>query len=220
MNNATSLPILIDGDTGYGNFNNARLLVRQLDKMGVAGVCIEDKVFSKTNSFIDGTHDLANIDEFCGKIRACKDTQLSKDFVVVARVEAFISGAGLEEALKRASAYEQAGADAILMHSKRDTPLEIRSFMSAWRQTDNRIPVIIVPTTYFTSYDDLASLGVSMMIFANHNMRASVTAMEGVCKQIYDTRGIGGLSHIASVKHIFELQNEAELSDAERRYLP
>lgn len=220
MRNASSLPILLDGDTGYGNFNNARLLVRQLDQMGVAGVCIEDKIFPKTNSFIDGAQELANIDEFCGKIRACKDSQLSTDFVVVARVEAFISGAGLDEALKRASAYERAGADAILIHSKKDTPIEIRSFLCEWRRTPRRIPVIIVPTTYFTSYEDLATLGASMMIFANHNVRASITAMEAVCKQIADTRCIHGLSHIASVRHIFELQNEAELSAAEKMYLP
>jgi phosphoenolpyruvate phosphomutase len=220
MNNATNLPILLDGDTGYGNFNNARILVKTLDKMGIAGVCIEDKVFPKTNSFIDGNQDLANIDEFCGKIRACKDSQISKDFVVVARIEAFISGAGLNEALKRANAYENAGADAILVHSKQTTPTEIVSFMNEWNKKDKKIPVIIVPTTYFTSYEDLAKLGISLIIFANHNVRASISAMENVCEKIFSTKSINNLSNISTVKHIFSLQNEEELSEAEKKYLP
>src|SRR3954454_5587349 len=99
MADATSLPILLDGDTGYGNFNSMRRLVRKLEQRGVAGVCIEDKLFPKTNSFIRGkAQPLAEIEEFCGKISAGKDAQLDDDFVIVARVEAFISGWGLAEA--------------------------------------------------------------------------------------------------------------------------
>src|SRR5690625_1262831 len=144
MSDATKVPILLDGDTGYGNFNNMRRLVRKLEQRDIAGVCIEDKLFPKTNSFIDGeTQPLADIDEFCGKIRAAKDAQTDPDFVVVARVEAFIAGWGLEEALKRAEAYRQAGADAILMHSKKSNPSDIEAFMKEW---GNRHPVIIVPT--------------------------------------------------------------------------
>ena len=94
---ATSIPILLDGDTGYGNFNNVRRLVRKLEQRGIAGVCIEDKLFPKTNSFIDGERQpLADVDEFCGKIKAGKDAQRDADFVVVARVEAFIAGWGLD----------------------------------------------------------------------------------------------------------------------------
>src|SRR5690606_11405490 len=112
MSDATSIPILLDGDTGYGNFNNMRRLVKKLEQRNIAGVCIEDKIFPKTNSFIAGeTQPLADIEEFCGKIKAAKDAQLDDDFVVVARVEAFIAGWGLEEALRRAEAYRQAGAD-------------------------------------------------------------------------------------------------------------
>ena len=89
MSDATSIPILVDGDTGYGNFNNMRRLVKKLESIGVAGVCIEDKLFPKTNSFIAGENQpLADIDEFCGKIKAGKDSQLDPDFCVVARVEA------------------------------------------------------------------------------------------------------------------------------------
>src|SRR5260221_10791245 len=129
MADATTLPILVDGDTGYGNFNNVRRLVRKLEQRGIAGVCIEDKLFPKTNSFINGNlQPLADIEEFAGKIRAGKDAQTDDAFVIVARVEALIAGHGLHEALKRAEAYRQAGADAILIHSAKRTADEILSF--------------------------------------------------------------------------------------------
>jgi phosphoenolpyruvate phosphomutase len=119
MSDATTIPILLDADTGYGNFNNVRRLVRKLEQRNIAAMCLEDKLFPKTNSFIRGEQQpLADIREFCGKIAAAKDTQQDPDFCVVARVEALIAGRGLEEALRRAHAYSDAGADAILMHSK------------------------------------------------------------------------------------------------------
>ena len=220
MNDGTNIPILLDGDTGYGNFNNARRLVQKLDQIGVAGVCLEDKIFPKTNSFIDAKHELADIGEFCGKIRACIDSKLSKDFVVVARIEALIAGLGNEEAIKRARAYQEAGADAILVHSKKDTPKEIVEFMNEWNKTENNAPIIVVPTTYFTTYQEFADLGVAMIIWANHNMRASVFAMEKVCKQIYEEVSIKNLKEISSVKHVFDLQGEDELKEAEKKYLP
>src|SRR5262247_2691134 len=116
MAESTELPILVDGDTGYGNFNNVRRLVQKLEQRRLAGVCIEDKLFPKTNSFINGQRQpLADVDEFCGRIRAAKDAQSDDDFVLVARVEAFIAGWDLREAVRRASAYHEAGADAILI---------------------------------------------------------------------------------------------------------
>jgi phosphoenolpyruvate phosphomutase len=150
MSDNTTIPILLDADTGYGNFNNARILVRKLEQRGIAGACIEDKLFPKTNSLL-GTSEgkpLASIEEFSAKIRAMKDTQRDPDFVVVARIEAFISGWGLDEALKRAEAYKAAGADAVLIHSKKSDDKEIASFCKAW---DGKHPVVIVPTKYYTS---------------------------------------------------------------------
>ena len=130
MADGTSVPILLDGDTGYGNFNNTRRLVRKLEQVGVAGVTIEDKLFPKLNSFLRSERQpLADIDEFCGKIEAAKDSQQDPEFVVVARVEALIAGWGLGEALRRAEAYRSAGADAILIHCKQPTPVE-RFFVS------------------------------------------------------------------------------------------
>lgn len=173
MSDATTIPILLDGDTGYGNFNNARRLVKKLEQRGIAGVCIEDKEFPKTNSFIDGeAQPLASIDEFSGKIKAMKDAQSDDDFVVVARVEALIAGWGMQEALTRAEAYRLAGADAILIHSKRSDSTEIQSFMKEW---GGRLPVVIVPTKYYvTPTVRFREWGVSAIIWANHNLRASV----------------------------------------------
>ena len=123
MVDACSVPILLDGDTGYGNFNNVRRLVRKLEQRGVAAVCIEDKLYPKTNSFIDGNkQELAEIDEFCSRIKAGKDAQRDDDFSIITRVEAFIAGWGLGEALKRAEAYHAAGADGILIHSALSQP--------------------------------------------------------------------------------------------------
>jgi 2-methylisocitrate lyase-like PEP mutase family enzyme len=104
MSDATSIPILLDGDTGYGNFNNFRRLVQKLCVRGIGGVSIEDKLFPKTNSFIGQAQPLVAIDEFCGKIKAGKDSQPDDGFCIVARVEALVSGWGLDEALHRAEA--------------------------------------------------------------------------------------------------------------------
>ena len=118
MADATTIPILLDGDTGYGNFNNMRRLVKKLEQRGIAGVCIEDKLFPKTNSFIKGEKQaLADVAEFSGKIAAGKDSQLDEDFCIIARVEAFIAGWDMKEALYRAESYRKAGADGILIHS-------------------------------------------------------------------------------------------------------
>src|SRR5512133_270871 len=126
MSDAVDIPILLDGDTGYGNFNNFRRLVKKLEQRGIAGGCIEDKLFPKTNSFINSTNQpLADIREFANKIKAGKDTQSDPDFCIVARIESFIAGWGLEETLKRAHAYHEAGADALLIHSRISKPDEI-----------------------------------------------------------------------------------------------
>lgn len=220
MSDATSIPILLDGDTGYGNFNNVRRLVRKLEQRGIAGVCIEDKLFPKTNSFIGGeTQELADIDEFSGKIKAAKDTQLDSDFTVVARVEAFIAGKGLAEALKRSEAYHKAGADALLIHSKRGDANEIEAFMKEW---SNRCPVVIVPTKYYAvPTDAFRDMGISMVIWANHNLRASIQAMQDFSKKLFVSESLKDLEQtVVKVSEVFRLQGASELEDAEKKYLP
>lgn len=220
MSDATTIPILLDADTGYGNFNNVRRLVHKLEQRNVAGMCIEDKLFPKTNSFINSEQQpLADIDEFAGKIRAAKDTQQDPDFCVVARVESFIAGWDLGEALKRAEAYSLAGADAILMHSKLKDASQILEFMREWKNT---CPVVIVPTTYHaTPTAAFEEAGVSLVIWANHLLRASIKAMQQTAAQIYQERCISPIEEqVVSVKEIFRLQNAGELKEAEKQYLP
>lgn len=220
MSDATTIPILLDADTGYGNFNNVRRLVRKLEQRDVAAMCIEDKLFPKTNSFISSEQQpLADIAEFAGKVKAAKDTQHDPDFCVVARVEAFIAGWGLEEALRRAEAYYSAGADAILIHSKKPTPDQVLEFMAAWREP---CPVIIVPTMYYRTPNHVFEAGgISVVVWANHLVRSSITAMQGTAARIFKEQSLLSVEEeIVSVKEIFRLQDVAELKAAEQLYLP
>jgi phosphoenolpyruvate phosphomutase len=220
MADATDVPILVDGDTGYGNFNNVRRLVGKLESRGAAGVCLEDKLFPKTNSFINGeAQPLAEVGEFCGRIRAAKDAQRDTGFVVVARTEAFIAGHGLTEALVRAHAYADAGADAILIHSAKRTPDEVLAFKQAW---NGRLPVIAVPTKYATTPTLVFRRhGFAALIWANHLLRASIAAMQATAAAIMDDQAVSGVeSSIAPLAEVFRLQRCDELEAAEQRYLP
>jgi phosphoenolpyruvate phosphomutase len=195
-------------------------LVRKLEQRHIAGVCIEDKLFPKTNSFIKGTTQaLADIEEFCGKIKAAKDIQSDDHFVVVARVEAFIAGLGLSEALKRAEAYHKAGADAILIHSARTDSDEILAFKHEW---DNRCPVVIVPTKYYSTPTKVfRENDFSIVIWANHMLRASITAMQEASKKLMEEESLVNLEKdIVPVSEVFRLQGVSELSKAEKCYLP
>jgi phosphoenolpyruvate phosphomutase len=220
MSDATRIPIMLDGDTGYGNFNNIRRLVKKLEQRGVAAVCIEDKLFPKTNSFIGSERQpLASIDEFMGKIKAVKDAQTDSDFCLVARLEGFIAGWGIDEMLLRADAYHLAGADALLIHSKKVTPDQVLGFAKAWR---NKCPLMIVPTTYYsTPVEVFEQAGIAVVIWANQNVRSSIAAMQTTSRRIFTERSIQNIEDgIVPVKEVFRLQNAEELLIAEERYLP
>ncbi|MBP1702617.1 MAG: phosphoenolpyruvate phosphomutase [Chloroflexi bacterium] len=220
MSDATTIPIMLDADTGYGNFNNMRRLVRKLEQINVAAACIEDKIFPKCNSFINSEdQSLAGVDEFVGKIKAAKDTQQDPDFCVVARTEAFVVGRGLNEALDRADAYYRAGADAILVHSKIATSDQILAFMAEWHKM---CPIVIVPTKYYSTPTKVfADAGISMIVWANHLLRSSITAMQETAARVYREQNLMSIEkEIATVKEIFRLQNDDELREAEKRYLP
>jgi phosphoenolpyruvate phosphomutase len=184
----------------------------------VAAVCLEDKLFPKTNSFIGEHQPLADVDEFCGKIKAGKDSAPDPDFSIVARVEALIAGRGLEEALRRAEAYHAAGADGILIHSKRQTADEILAFAAEWGR---RGPLVIVPTMYYaTPADVFRKAGISVVIWANHNLRAAISAMREVSRRIRAEESLVGVEGaIVSVREVFALAGNWELEEAERRYL-
>ncbi len=139
--------------------------------------------------------------------------------LVVARTEALIAGLGQEEALRRGAAYAEAGADAVLVHSKRKTPDEILSFCRAWPE---RVPLVLVPTSYpRLSFADISALGkAGLVICGNHAIRAAVAAMRGVFRRILAEGGIAGVEgEIASVAEVFALQGDARMRELERAYL-
>ncbi|MCP3417881.1 phosphoenolpyruvate mutase [Bradyrhizobium brasilense] len=214
---STQLPVLVDGDGGFGNFNNARLLARKLRQRGAAGVALEDSCYPKMNSLIGERHPLADTDEFAGRLRAVKDT-VAEDFVLVARIEALIGGHGMDEAILRAHAYADAGADAILIHSRRSAADEILAFARAWQ---NRLPVVIVPTKYYrTPVSDYRKARISTVIWANHAMRAAIAAMRQVYHRILTEESTSSIEpSIATLDEVFELLRYDELASAEARYL-
>ena len=221
MNDASELPILVDGDTGYGNFNNASVLLRKLEDRGIAAVCIEDKKFPKTNSFLEESIDaLADPAEFVGKIRAMKAAQRTKDFAVIARLESMIVGAGVTDAIHRAKLYIDAGADALLLHSKRSDSQDIDDFLANF---DYDIPFFLVPTKYYSVPISHLTKDkrVRGIIWANHNIRACIKAMQDVCSRIYKESSIAGVEDsIVSVAEIFRLQRQDEFEEMEKKYLP
>ena len=220
MAEQTTVPILLDADTGYGNFNNMRRLVQKLEQRDIAAACIEDKIFPKTNSFIKGeAQPLADIDEFCGKIKAGKDAANDSDFCIVARTEAFISGWGFDEAMKRCEAYRLAGADAVLVHSKLAVADEIFAFMKEW---NNRLPVVIVPTKYYgTPTDAFREAGISLVIWANHILRSGIRAMKDMASYLMQNQSLAAIEKdLPTVEEIFRLQGMEEYEKWEKLYLP
>lgn len=220
MADRTSLPIIADVDTGYGNAINVLHTVAQYEAGGAAAVVIEDKMFPKVTSLIEGgRQDLVSVSEFQGKIEAALSVRKDPEFLIIARTEALIAGLGEEEALARARAYEASGADMILIHSKQKTPDEIESFINKW---EGNARIVIVPTAYPQMTEARArSLNkVGVLIYGNHAVRAAVTGMKQVFSQIIND---GGIQHadreIVPVSEIFRLQKMEEVKANEKRFL-
>jgi phosphoenolpyruvate phosphomutase len=220
MAERTSLPVVADIDTGFGNAINVIHAVQQYERAGAAAVVIEDKTFPKVTSLVaDGRQELIRIEEFEGKIRAAITTRSGPDCLIIARTEALIAGLGEEEALRRAAAYEMAGADMILIHSKKSTPEEIESFVHAWQ---GKASLVVVPTAYPQMNEArIRELGkIRMVIYGNHAIRAAVTAMKSVFSRIKADRGIQNVDRdIVTVDEIFRLQNMDRVKESERRFL-
>jgi phosphoenolpyruvate phosphomutase len=214
---ASNVPVVVDGDTGYGNFNSARRFARQAELIGASAVCLEDKVFPKMNSFVGNNHQLAPVGEFCGKLRACKDIAADKNFCLIARTETLIAGGSMAEALDRTEAYAQVGADAIFIHSRRKTAEQIEEFASRW---SGAAPLIIAPTTYAdTPTEEFRRMGLRGIIWANQNMRAAFAAMRAVCQQIALSRDVTHVEdRLASLAEVFAMLRYDELAEDERRY--
>lgn len=182
----TTKPIIFDGDTG-GLIEHFVYTVRSLERMGVSAIILEDKVGLKKNSLfgneVKQTQD--SIDHFCQKIDAGKKIQLTDDFMIIARIESLILEKGMEDALARARAYVSAGADGIMIHSRRKDPQEILKFCDAFRQEDDNTPIVVVPSSFNSiTEDELAAHGVNIVIYANQLTRSAFPAMQKTAQDI------------------------------------
>jgi phosphoenolpyruvate phosphomutase len=220
INAAVSVPVIADGDNGYGNAVNVVRTVQEYERAGIAGLCLEDNVFPKKCSLYPGMRrELASVEEHAGKIRAAKRAQRDPDTVIIARTEAFIAGWGLDEALRRAHAYADAGADMILVHSKAPTPAEILAFMRRW---DRPTPVVVVPTLYpSVTWEELERAGVKLVIWANHVLRAAVRGMQTALAVLRRERRLDALDpHVVELDEIYRHVGVEEVRRLEDEFLP
>lgn len=216
MTQICEIPVIADCDTGYGGPSNVRHMVKKYENAGIAAICIEDKTFPKQNSLLEnGQNELISEKEFVAKIIAAKETKQDKNFMIIARVEALISGVGMDEALKRATAYEKAGADAILIHSKKKTAEEIFEFADLWK---GKLPIVVVPTTYDSvKIDELISHKIKMVIYANQTLRAAHASISRVLKQMIKSNSIREIKEdISSMEEIFNLQEMYDVKAQEK----
>lgn len=215
-----SIPVIADIDTGFGNAVTVSYVVPQYEAAGVSALVMEDKTFPKDTSLrVNARQELVRVEEFQGKIGAAISSRSDPDFVVIARVEALIAGLGQREALARAHAYEQAGADAILIHSKQNTPDEILAFINAWT---GQVPLVLVPTAYPTlTQADIAALGkVGVIIYGNHAIRAAIAGMRDVFARIRRDGSIAEVDKsLPTVKDVIALQGDDHMREIERLFL-
>ena len=185
----TTKPVIYDGDTG-GKTEHFVFTVRTLERLGVSAVIIEDKVGLKQNSLFgtDAVQTQDSIEGFCAKIKAGKEAQVTRDFMIISRCESLIAGKPVDDALERCHAYVAAGADGIMIHSKNKDGMDIKEFCQRFREVDNHTPIVAVPTTYaqFTE-EELASWGINIVIYANHMLRSAYPAMVKCAERILET---------------------------------
>ncbi len=175
----TTKPVIFDGDTG-GKPEHFPFMVRTLERLGISAVIIEDKVGLKQNSLFgtEAKQTQDTIEGFCDKIRVGKAAQVTRDFMIIARVESLIAGKPVEDALERAFAYVAAGADGIMIHSRNKDGEDIHEFCTRFREQDNHTPIVVVPTTFnHITEDEFARWGVNIVIYANHMLRSAYPAM-------------------------------------------
>ena len=175
----TTKPMIVDGDTG-GRIDHFKFRVKTLERLGVSAIIIEDKIGDKRNSLFGTTvpQEQDSIDHFSQKIHEGKKSQVTEDFMIIARVESLILQKGMDDALLRSKAYIKAGADGIMIHSKNKDGKEIIEFCNQFKKFDQRVPLIVVPSTYaHMTENELRDLGVNVVIYANHLLRSAYPAM-------------------------------------------
>jgi len=216
MAQTCQIPVIADCDTGYGDANNVRHMVKKYENAGIAGICMEDKTFPKSNSLLkDGDNQLLSEKDFVAKILAANEAKQNKSFTIIARIEALISGIGMEEALKRAYAYEKAGADLILIHSKKISPDEIFEFSKSW---NGSIPLVAIPTTYYSvKIDELIDHKIKMVIYANQTLRAVHLSLSRLLQKMRDANNMNEIQdQMSSMEDIFQLQEMYDMKSQEK----
>ena len=216
MAQTCQIPVIADCDTGYGDANNVRHMVKKYENAGIAGICMEDKTFPKSNSLLkDGDNQLLSEKDFVAKILAANEAKQNKSFVIIARIEALISGIGMEEALKRAYAYEKAGADLILIHSKKISPDEIFEFSKSW---NGSVPLVAIPTTYYSvKIDELIDHKIKMVIYANQTLRAVHLSLSRLLQKMRDANSMNEIQdQMSSMEDIFQLQEMYDMKSQEK----
>lgn len=204
----TTKPIIFDGDTG-GKIEHFVFTVRTLERLGISAVIIEDKTGLKKNSLFgtEVSQEQDTIENFCNKIKAGKSSQVTNDFMIIARIESLVLNKGLDDSLNRAKAYIEAGADGIMIHSKDKSGLDIKEFCHELRKMNKNIPIVVVPTTFNQiSEDDLIDWGVNVVIYANHMLRSAYPAMVNTAKSILlNKRSLEADQYCMPIKEILEL---------------
>ncbi len=205
----TAKPLIVDGDNG-GLVEHFRFTVKTLERLGVSAIIIEDKIGPKRNSLFETENEQKqdSIEEFSHKISEGKKAQVTDDLMIIARIESLIVGAGLDDALKRANAYIEAGADAIMIHSKSKTPDEILEFCREYNKFENRIPLVVIPSTYsHITEDELINNGANIVIYANHLLRSAYPSMVKTAESILKQSRCheASLEHCMPIKEILEL---------------
>jgi phosphoenolpyruvate phosphomutase len=221
MNDVTKIPVIADCDNGFGNAINVIRCIEEYERVGIAGICIEDNVFPKRCSFYAGVkRELSSVEEHAGKIRAAKAAQQDRDFVVIARTEALIAGWGMEEALLRGRAYADAGADMVLIHSKSKSPDEVLSFAKQWDRPGT--PLVCVPTIYKTTkVETLHEAGFKLIIFANHAVRSSIKAMTDTLQTLKREMYTGSVEdRVVPLERVYQLVGVDKMKDEETAFMP
>jgi phosphoenolpyruvate phosphomutase len=215
------VPVLVDANAGGGNAINTIRLVREFEKAGAWGMCMEDNVFPKRCTFYEGMQEeIEEVSTFCGKVQAAVEKRLHPDFKVIARTEALNKGMGLDVALDRCKQYAEAGADGILIHHKGTDPRPVLEFAEQWYR-DETAPLVCVPTTYHTvTYEQLDSAGFKLVIFANYGIRTIVRALRATFQAIMENRRLADADElVVSMQEIFDLIYLDELKENEARYV-
>ncbi len=204
----TTKPLIFDGDTG-GRIEHFPYKIKTLERIGVSAIIIEDKKGLKKNSLLgtEANQTQDSIENFCAKIKAGKNAQITEDFMIIARIESFILEKGIDDALKRAFAYVKAGADGIMIHSRKKDPDEIFEFINRFREKDSITPIVVVPTSFNKiRIDEFEKVGVNIVIYANHMLRSAYPGMKKVAEIILkNKRSFEAEKYCMPIKKILDL---------------